>query len=206
MQLALRDRHMLQWINGHGFVTVEQACAWMRVNYSTGQTRMKKLTEAGLLKRKRFEVGQPRVNWLTKKGAEASGDDLAPPKRINRVTYFHDRVLVDIALNVVAQTGGVFWPQRRLKADKISRQCGGWPEGHTPNGLLYVEGKKPIAVELEMSVKEHRRLADVIAGYAADKDLEDVWFFVTKNEIRRLIERVTDAYSGFQIITWKAAA
>ncbi len=79
MQLTLRDRHMLQWINGHGFVTVEQ----------------------------------PRVNWLTKKGAEAS-----EPKQINRMTYFHEKALIDIALSVVARTGGVFWPERRLKVEK----------------------------------------------------------------------------------------
>ena len=206
MQLTLRDHHMLQWINGHGSVTAEQAAKWMDVSDGVGRRRLRLLVEDGYLQRKRFGFNEPQMHWLTKKGWALSGDDLAPPKRINRLTYVHDRALIDIALSVEARTGGVFWPQRRLKADKTGRQGGGWPRGYTPNGLLYIEGKKPIAVELEISVKKRSRLADVVAGYAADKDLEDVWFFVTKNEVRRLIERVTDAYSGFQIISWEGAA
>jgi len=33
MRLTTRDRHMFQWINGHGFVTLPQAARWMGASY-----------------------------------------------------------------------------------------------------------------------------------------------------------------------------
>ena len=204
MQLTPRDRHMLQWINGHGFVTVEQAGAWMRVNYSTGQRRMKKLTEAGLLKRKRFNFGQPRVNWLTKSGWEVSGDSLPPPKIINRITYHHDLTLVDVAQAVTAHTNGTFFPERRLRADLLGK--GKRTTCHLPDGMLYIDDQKPIAIELEMSVKAAERLDKIISGYFTNLKLKEVWYFVTNNEVRKAVERTIGTYDGFKVIDWEGAA
>ena len=48
-------RLMLQWINDHGFVTIQQAATWMQVGYETARHRLGLLVKAGYLRRKRFE-------------------------------------------------------------------------------------------------------------------------------------------------------
>lgn len=90
MFLTSRDREMLLWINGHGFVTADQAAVWMGVCDRVGRRRLQCLVDGGYLQRKRFEFNDPQFHWMTKQGWQASSDSLAPPKRINRVTYFHD--------------------------------------------------------------------------------------------------------------------
>jgi hypothetical protein len=168
MFLTSRDREMLQWINGHGFVTVDQAAVWMGVCDRVGRRRLQRLVEGGYLQKKRFEFNDPQFHWLTKKGWQASGDSLAPLKRINRITYFHDTTLVDLAQQLVAKTKGHFVPERRLLVDRLTGWKRGhrWTNGHMPDGLLYVGDDKPI--ELEISLKERSRLREIILDYTID--------------------------------------
>lgn len=204
MYLTARDRHMLQWINGHGFVTTDQAATWMGVCGRVGRRRLRNLVDGGYLQRKRFAFNDPQFHWLTKQGWEASGDHLKPPQRINRVTYLHDRVLVDLSQQLVAHTKGDFVPERRLRAERRAKtrwRKGGWKEGHTPDGLLYVGDRKPIAIELEISLKESNRLRKIITDYVVDRDLREVWYFVTNNTVRRAVERTTRPYSDFKIFS-----
>lgn len=199
MLLTARDRRLLQWINGHGFVTADQAAVWMGVCSRIGRRRLKVLVEGGYLQRKRFGLNDPQFHWLTRQGWEASGDHLAPPKQINRVTYVHDRMLVDLSQVLVAHTKGDFIPERRLRAEKRGGRKGRWQEGHTPDGLLYVGDQKPIAIELEVSLKERHRLRKIVTDYVVDRSLREVWYFVTNGTVRRAVERATKPYSDFQI-------
>ncbi len=203
MNLTQRDQHLLQWINGHGFVTVQQAATWMGVCYFIGWRRISRLTDAGYLQHKRFEHAAPRAHWLTNKGWKTSGDHLKAPKAINRVTYFHDTMLVDLAQALVAETGGMFTPERRLRANLFAE--GRKTKGHLPDGLLHLDGQKPIAIELERSVKGADRLRKIVTDYVVDTKLQEVWYFVTNADVRRMIEKATRPYSGFQIRMWEAA-
>ena len=204
MVLTERDRRMLQWINGHGFVNACQAAAWMGVGYRVGSRRLYRLTEAGYLQHKRFQHATPRVYWLTRAGWEVSGDHLSAPRAINRVTYFHDTQLVDLSQALIAETGGAFTPERRLRAELLAK--GRRTRSHLPDGLLYLDDQKPIAIELECSMKAAARLRKIVTDYAVNTGLQAVWYFVTNDEVRRLIERATKPHSGFQIRLWEAAS
>ena len=125
MFLTVRDREMLQWINGHGFVTADQAALWMGVCDRVGRRRLQRLVEGGYLQKKRFALNDPQFHWLTKEGWHASGDNLAPPKRINRVTYFHDWALVDLAQQLVATTKGDFVPERHGEPKSLGESAVG---------------------------------------------------------------------------------
>ena len=201
MRLTERDRRLFQWINGHGFVTAQQAATWMDVGYRVGSRRINRLVNAGYLQRKRFQHAAPRVHWLTQQGWEASGDHLFAPKTINRVTYFHDTMLVDLSQMLVAETGGTFVPERRLRANLLAR--GRRTRSHLPDGLLYLNDQKPIAVELECSAKAADRLRKIVTDYVVNTKLQEVWYFVTNSDVRRLIERTTKPYSGFKIRMWE---
>jgi len=204
VELTERDQHLFRWINGHGFVTVNQTSAWMGTNYQAAQRRMKKLVDAGYLQRKRLLHGDKRVHWVTKKALAASGDNLAPPQTIGLGSYRHDLVLVDVAQTVVDQTGGDFVPERRLRQHAGFKGVG--VSGHLPDGLLRLPGQKPIAVELEMSTKGRQRLKRIVSGYAANMGLEQVWYFVTANDVRHVVEEAAKAHDFIKVLDWRRVA
>jgi len=201
MHLTERDCRLLQWINGHGFVTIEQAATWMDVCYFVGWRRISQLTKAGYLQQRRFEHAAPRVHWLTHQGWKISGDHLKAPKAINRVTYFHDTMLVDLSQRLTAETDGGFTTERRLRANLVSK---GRTKRHLPDGLLHLDGQKPIAIELENSVKAASRLRKITRDYAANTKLEAVWYFVTNDDVRRAVEKATKPYSRFKVRMWES--
>ena len=93
----------------------------------------------------------PFIHWLTREGGEVAGETLPVPKAINCVTYLHDTMLVDLAENLVARTGGEFVPERRLRAELKAE--GQQVLTHLLASLLYLDDRKPIAIELELSLK-----------------------------------------------------
>ena len=204
MQLMERDQHLFRWINGHGFVTVKQASAWMGTNYQAGQRRMQKLAEAGFLTRKRVLHGDKRIHWVTKKALAACGDNLAPPQTIGLGSYRHDLVLVDVAQAVVDQNGGDFVPERRLRQQEGFKGVG--VVGHLPDGLLRRPGQRPVAVELEMSTKGRHRLQRIISGYAGNMGLDQVWYFVTANDVRHVVEQAAKDHDFIRVLDWQRVA
>ena len=203
MQITPRDRDMLQWINGHGFVTVAQAAQWMGVHYQTAQRRIGKLCQALHLKRQRFEFGQPRVHWLSETGWIASNDQLTPLRNVNRITYLHDLTLVDVAQCLVDETGGTFVPERRLKESLLSR--GRRVAGHLPDGILYLDQEKPIAVELEMSTKNPKKLRNIISSYSTNSNISEIWYYVTNKETYGALRRAIKNNGRFKIRNWELA-
>ena len=204
MNLMKRDQALFRWINGHGFVTVTQASAWMGTNYQAAQRRMRKLVDAGYLARKRLLHGDKRVHWVTRQALSASGDQLAPPQTIGLGSYRHDLVLVDVAQAVVDQTGGDFVPERRLRQEAGFKGVG--VSGHLPDGLLRRPGQMPVAVELEMSPKGRQRLKRIISGYAANMGLEQVWYFVIGQDVRHVVEQAARSHDFIKVLDWRAAS
>ncbi|MGI9451187.1 MAG: hypothetical protein ACR2QH_11205 [Geminicoccaceae bacterium] len=141
---------------------------------------------------------------MTKKALQACGDNLAPPQTIGLGSYRHDLVLVDVAQAVVDQNGGDFVPERRLRQQEGFKGVG--VSGHLPDGLLRRPGQKPVAVELEMSTKGKHRLKRIISGYAANMGLEQVWYFVTANDVRHVIEQAARTHDFIKVLDWRTVS
>ena len=199
MDFTPRDARLLRWINGHGFVTVQQAATWLNIRYQTCHRRLKLLVDGGFLTTTR--VGHSRYTYrLTKAGVLASGDDLPPLKVIAMGTYCHDLRLVDLAAFLEKETGGRFVTERRIRQDRGLHGLG--TLGHVADGLLEVEGKKPIAVELELSTKGWRRLDGIMSDYAASLEIGEVWYFAGSDALHRRLQRAADGYNFIRIRSW----
>lgn len=201
MRLTERDLALLRWINGHGFVTVRQAADWMGTCVQAGYRRLGLLHRGGFIERHRVFHGAERAHWPTDLGQTASGDGLSRLVGISPATYRHNQMLVDLAQAVADKTGGHFTPERRLRHEKAIDGLD--REGHVPDGLIQLGNKKPIAIELELTIKSRRRLEAIVDGYLRS-DLGEVWYFVTDEQVRRKLEAVTDGYRMFKIRSWKA--
>jgi len=184
MRFTERDGRLLHWINGHGFVTLRQG---LGTNYQTAQRRVRLLYDHGYLDRQWLVHGD-RAHWLTPAGRTMCCDCLPPPKHIRLGSYRHDRMLVDLALTLVAETGGHFMPERRLRQMQEIDQVG--KRGHVADGWLHLDNQtKPIAIELELSTKGNRRLERILRSYMINLDIAEVWYFVEREAVRRQLTK-----------------
>jgi len=187
MRFTERDGRLLRWINGHGFVTLRQVAMWLGTNYQTAQRRVRLLYDHGYLDRQWLVHGD-RAHWLTAAGRATCGDSLPPPKQIRLGSYHHDRMLVDLALTLVADNGGHLTPERRLRQVQELDRVGN--RSHVADGWLHLDNQtKPIAIELELSTKGSRRLARILRGYMTNLDIVEVWYFVECEAVRRQLTK-----------------
>lgn len=192
-----RDAQVLRWINGFGFASVEQIQKYMKVGPTAAYVRIKKLVEGGYLVRERVLHGQARLHKVTKKGMLASADALAPMQYITLGTFRHDFMLVDLALSLETETGGTFVPDRRIRHDE--GLSGKGQSGHVADGYLYIGDEKPIAVELELSVKSRARIVDIINTYGGNLDVKEVWYFADHKSVVQALEKAARGYPFIKI-------
>ncbi|MGI9489778.1 MAG: hypothetical protein ACR2RF_28610 [Geminicoccaceae bacterium] len=72
-----------------------------------------------------------------------------------------------------------------------------------PDGLLYIGDDKPVAIELEISLKKRSRLRDIITDYVVSTAVSEVWYFVTNDAVRRAIQRATKNYDDFRLFSFQ---
>ena len=202
MKFTERDADMIRWINGHGFATIRQIARWMGSSYQAAQRRTQILAEADFLEYKWPFRGE-RVYLPTKRAAARSGDELPPLSRISYGSYVHDLKVIDLALWLAADTGGIFTSERRVRHERGLTGVG--ISGHVADGLLELGDDKPIAIELELSTKAKRRLAKIIRGYLSDLSVGEVWYFTGSDAIRGSLERATGDHAFFKIRNWPTA-
>jgi len=198
MVIQGRDRELLLWINGFGFVELVSVAGRWGVVYETARARVRKLVDAGLLARERVLFGGAMVLKVTTEGIEVAGDDLGPVKGVRLGTLEHDLAVVRLAVRLERETGGVFEPERRLRR-RLGLAGVGVP-GHVPDGLLRPPGaEKPIAVEVELSAKPKARLRQIIDQYRTSFDYSGVWYFVGGENIKRQVEDIAGGDSFFRV-------
>lgn len=192
-----RDAEILRWVNGFGFASVDQIQRFMGIGTTAAYVRIRKLVEAGYLERERVLHGQARIHKATKQGVIAAGDAILPLSTVNLGTFRHDLALVDLALHLEAKTGGVFKPDRRIRHDEGLSGVG--QLGHIPDGYLHMGSDKPIAIELELSVKSRARIQRIIDGYGGDLAVKEVWYFTDQKDVARAIRSAAQGYDFIRV-------
>lgn len=191
-----RDGEILRWVNGFGCVTAGQMIDWMGVSKATGYVRVKKLVDGGYLERRRVLHKEARVHWLTKQAEQVIGDDLIRLRHVNLGTYFHDLMLVDLSLFLEKTTGFQFVPERRLRIEKAGSIIG--RNGRLPDGILITKDK-PIAIELELTVKGKRRLSRILNDYAMNFEFDEVWYFTNNPYVFNAITKLLPEHSNIKL-------
>lgn len=197
MRLQQRDINVMQKLNGFGFATIDHIRAFMQAGMTAAYVRVKKLVDHGYLHRKRILHGDALIHSLTGKGKVACNDVLPPYFDIRLGTFKHDLALVDLAIELERQTGGYFIPPRRIRHNEGLSGVG--QIGHIPDGYLHIGEDKPIAIELELSIKSHNRLRNIIEGYGGDLSIKEVWYYTPNADVARAIEKVAGGHSFIKV-------
>lgn len=183
-----RDIEIIKWINSYGFATAGQIQRKMSVGESTAYIRIKKLVDGGYLARERILHGSARVHKPTNKAIRLACDDLPPVKQISLPSYKHDQALTDLALSLERQHRGVFTPERRIRHALGENSIG--RAGRIPDGIFESDSHhKPIAIELELSVKSKQRLKNIFNSYMSNLDYAQVWYFTDQQTVRNALLR-----------------
>jgi DNA-binding Lrp family transcriptional regulator len=192
-----RDAKILCWINGFGFASADHIKRFMGVGQTAAYVRLKKLVDNGYLTRERILHGQARIHKVTKKGVQASDDGILPLKYVNLGTFRHDFKLLDLALMLEQKTGGQFTPDRRIRHDEGLSGVG--QLGHIPDGYLHIGEDKPIAVELELSVKSRARIENIVNEYGGNLNVKEVWYYTDNREVARAISKAAQGFSFIRV-------
>ncbi len=192
-----RDARILQWVNGYGFASADQIKKFMGIGNTAAYVRLKKLVEGGYLARERILHGQARIHKVTKKGVLASSDGVLPLGYVNLGTFRHDFMLVDLGLMLERETGGTFIPDRRIRHNEGLSGVG--QLGHIPDGYLHMGQDKPIAVELELSVKSKARIQNIVHEYGGNLGVKEVWYFTDNKEVERAIQKTAHGFSFIKV-------
>jgi hypothetical protein len=172
-----------------------QVAKRIETGYRTAARRVQLLCEAGFLRR----IDVPIVRWdiftCTKKACILTGDPLPAKTGINIGTLTHDLRVVDLERALVKSIGEVFEPARRVALRKAELGI-----DHLPDGILHRSDGTTVFIEVELSIKAEERLQKIIAGYAANLSIEEVWYIVENDEIARAVRKHTRDFPHIKII------
>ncbi len=182
----------------------DHVAALLGTSERAARARLGRLVAGGYVRRAPLFHKQPAMHLIERDGLKVLGSRLPKPE-LDVHTYQHD---AGVAWLWVAARRGTFGPlrevigERRMRSHDGRRDQGSEPLGvklggvgprgrealHYPDLLLRTVDGRRFALELELSSKERRRLAKIMAGYAADPRIDGVVYLVESRTVARSVQ------------------
>jgi hypothetical protein len=204
VRLSETDLELLWFLAEHRMVLPDHVAALLGTSERAAKARLGKLETAGYVRRAPLFSKQPAMHLIDRDGLRVLGSPLPRPQ-LDVHTYQHD---AGVAWLWVAARHGTFGPlrevigERRMRSHDGRRDPGAEPLGvklggvgprgrealHYPDLLLRTVDGRRVALELELSSKERRRLSKIMAGYAADPRIDGVVYLVESRTVARSVQ------------------
>ena len=143
--------------------------------------------------------------WLTRRGALFLAQDLGPGGVDIRQLH-HDAAVADVHIALVGRGATQIWTARTLAS---ARARGALPEGmlahlgarevHLPDLVATLADGRRIAVEVEMSRKSPRRLAEIMRAYRLARGLDEVVYLAPLEARARAIAAAARGVSKVRV-------
>jgi hypothetical protein len=204
VRITARDRLLLAFAAEHKLVLASQAQALLATSTAAAAQRLRALRADGLLVSDRPFDEQPKCYQVTRRGLGVIESRLPAPRSVDRAGYRHD---VGVGWLWLAAHAGVWGEMREVVSERSMRSRDGKSPGaerfgvrlgglgpggrerfHYPDLLLVDPNGYRIAVELELSSKDRRRVEGILAGYAADPRIAAVLYLADRPSVGRAIE------------------
>jgi hypothetical protein len=198
---------IVQWTVRMGAVTAEAVACRERTSVASARSRLAVAEREGLVSRRRLLAGQPALYTITRAGLRRSGLDGLAPCRVSSSNAPHMTVCagVAVALELVYPDHQVMGERELRRAERerggvlASARLGGGRPGdallHRPDLVLWSTNpdRRPVAVEVELTVKAPRRLAEICRAWARARHVAGVLYLAPPSvqaALERAIERV----------------
>jgi hypothetical protein len=205
--LTDRDQAMVDWIARIGAAAAADVMARFGLGRSQAYLRLRVLVDEGLLEPRQLLRGQPTLYVATREGLLWAQLGRLEPCRVGvaSATHWAQCARLAVVLERTEPAYGV-WSEREVRVAELeaggsvaSAELGRLPDGRPrlrradlvlmPHG----EGRRPIAVEVELAVKWARRLEAICRAWARCRLVESVRYYASPAAARavaRAAERV----------------
>jgi hypothetical protein len=194
------------WTARMGGITAEALADRQGTSVASARSRLLAAERARLLSSRRPLVGQPALYTATRVGLRACGLRGFDPGRISASNALHL-----IACSKVAATLERCYPDHRVIGERELRRderesgtalasaclgvaAAGAPLLHRPDLVLWPtgsDGELPVAVEVELTIKAPRRLAEICRAWARCRSVAGV-LYLAPPEVEHALQRAID--------------
>jgi hypothetical protein len=199
---------LVRWAARIGPITAEALTAHDQSTVVSSRSRLAAAERDGLLSRSRPLARQPALYTVTRAGLRTCGLGEIEPSRVTAGNAHHA-----IACAAAAAALERCYPDHRLSGERElrreERECGvelasarlGGGVGdrallHRPDLVLWPRlGARPVAVEVELTIKSPRRLGEICLAWARCRGVDGVLYLAPPEVERALVRAVekTDA-------------
>lgn len=202
MQTSL-DAQIAAWIGRVGAAGAEHVQHRFALNRTRCYRRLHALTTAGLVRNERLLYGRPGLYVATREGLRwqhlqrlgvfrlspggfAHGSQVAGLVAVLEPALPAHRLLTDRELRAIEQD------TRELIASVRVGETAGRPLIHRPDMALVGPTGSVLAVEVELSVKAHRRLVQITRGYARARNIDHTLYLAGERVGRAVTQAIRD--------------
>jgi hypothetical protein len=210
-QLAL-----LRWTVCLGAVTAEAVAAHGEWTLASARARLHVCERAGLLCSRRPLAGRPALYTATRIGVRASGLHGFEPCRVSVANAPHAIECARVAAALEhAYPDHYVMGERELRRDErqgatplasalLGRGAGGTPLLHRPDVVLWPQdespdGRLPVAVEVELTIKAPRRLLEICRAWARCRCVAGTLYLVAPDVQKPLARAIAQARAAGRI-------
>jgi hypothetical protein len=201
---------LLSWVGGLGAVTAEALAARQRISVSSARGRLLAARRAGLILGQRPLTAQPALYTLSAAGLRMLGERGIDRCRVSASNAHHLVACADVAAALEhCYPDHRVLGERELRRDERERGCVlasaqlglGFDEDpirHRPDLVLWPddrEGGLPVAVEVELTIKAPRRLAEICRAWARARCVAGVLYLAPPG-VERALDRAVRAASA----------
>jgi len=208
-----RDRSaVLRWTASVGAITAEALAELQDTTVASARSYLGVAVRARLLARRRLLVYQPALYVLTRAGLQASGLVGVDASRVTAANTTHTIACTRVAAALSRRYGDhTLMGERELRREEraagapiasavLGRTPGGGPLLHRPDLVLWPHssaGAGPVAVEVELTIKAPRRLAEICCAWARCRHVAGV-LYIAPAEVERALVRAIESAGAEQ--------
>jgi DNA-binding MarR family transcriptional regulator len=158
------DIPILDLISEQGAIPVDQLARFLECKLDKAKRIVKRLHEAGLLRREKLLTSEPEWVWLSKRGARFSTTDLSAPRpKVGSLALMRATNDVRIRITITKEIPDLRWISRRVLLRKFGRNAA------VPKAVVEIRDERH-AIEVRPNVGPEKKVAEQIEQRLYDWD------------------------------------
>jgi len=200
MMYENRDIRIINFINEFGFCEIPQIEKQFGLNKPRAYKVMQRLIKHGYVHHERIFYHRHGVYRVTRLGAQLTG--LPRLDKVPVGIYEHQLAVIEIYIQLMREYPKATWMSERNIRRGWMPKVGKGREKHIADALLYLGDDKPIAIEVELTMKGKRRLEEIFSAYRSQFELKEVWYFCSPDiyeKVKKLAEKFQSVIKVFEL-------